>query len=200
LLTENCTAIFENKFAVSFFSQIDNQPKMDPQEVVAPAEVCPLNNGVLCPICMFDFEDGERIVVMGCQGRHILHSECYELMVEEDKRHQGETYAHTLFEAVRRHEGANKCPVCRQMSHCAVEAIAMIFYSGKTADDAIVIKDEDDDDMSSDDVGELGEVPHPGYGIWLQQHCHVQENYPWVFEDDISDSDDEEWFDAVEEG
>jgi hypothetical protein len=178
----------KNKFAVSF-SQIDNQPKMDPQvKVVTPAEVCPLNNGMLCPICMFGFENGERVVVMGCSGHHILHSECYELMAEDDKQQQGETYAHTLFEAVRRHEGANKCPVCRQMSNCAVEAIAMIFYSGKNLEEAIVIDDDEDDVMLSDDVGESGEVPH------------VQENYPWVFEDDISDSDDEEWFDTVEEG
>jgi hypothetical protein len=107
-----------------------------------PVEVCPVKGA--CPICCFDFEDGEKVVVMGCQGRHIMHSGCYEEMVKQDQQHQRDTYPHTLRETVRRNEGASDCPVCRQMSHCSTEAIAMIFYSGKTADDAIVIKDEDD--------------------------------------------------------
>jgi hypothetical protein len=195
LLTEYYTAIL--KINLPFlFSQINNQPTMDPEiEVVAvtpapepePAEVCPVKGA--CPICTFDFEDGEKVVVMHCDGRHILHSDCYEAMAEDDKKHQGETYAHTLVEAIRRHEGASKCPVCRQMSHCAVEAVAMIFYSGKTADDAIPIKD--DDAMAEADVVH----PHPGRALWLEQQQGHSPNVWGAFEDD-EDEDDEEWFDA----
>ena len=51
-----------------------------------------------------------------------------------------DTHAATLFEAVRRAEGAEKCPVCRQMSYCTVEARAQTYYPGSGArDDAIVI-------------------------------------------------------------
>ena len=39
-----------------------------------------------------------------------------------DRQMIADTYAATLFEAVRRAEGAEKCPVCHRMSHCAVEA------------------------------------------------------------------------------
>jgi hypothetical protein len=139
------------KIICRFFSHKSglSTENMDEIEVLAivppaeprPVEVCPVKGG--CPICCFDFEDGERVVVMGCQGRHIMHSGCYDAMVKEDKRHQGETYPHTVLEAVRRHEGASNCPVCRQMSHCSTKAIAMIFYSGKTLDDAIPVNDVD---------------------------------------------------------
>jgi hypothetical protein len=149
----------------------------------APVEVCPVKGA--CPICCFDFEDGEKVVVMSCQGRHVMHSGCYDAMVEEDKRHQAETYPHTVLEAVRRHEGASNCPVCRQMSHCSVEAIAMIFYSGKTLDDAIPVDDVDGDVMD----GEPETYP------WDSP------NYPWVWanpEDyddffDADDADDSDW-------
>jgi hypothetical protein len=187
------------------FSQSNNQPNMDPEiEIVAvvpppgprPVEVCPVSNGTICPICTFEFEDGERVVVMGCDGRHIMHSGCYEMMAEDDKRQQEQTYAHTLFEAVRRHEGASKCPVCRQASHCAIEALAMVFYSGKTTEDAIRILDGD---VMADVVGVN---THPGHDLWLEQESRITAivgDNPMVwdaFEDNLTDSSDEEWFDA----
>jgi hypothetical protein len=186
--------ILKIKFAVSF-SQSNNQPNMDPEiEIVAvvpapepvPVEVCPVEVTGTCPICCFHFEDGQKVVVMGCNGRHIMHSGCYDKMTEDDKKHQEETYPHTLQEAVRRNEGASKCPVCRQMSHCSTEAIAMIFYSGKTADDAIVIKDEDDGG-DSDVVDEPEPYPWelPGYPwVWGSPEDHDE-----FFDDD----DDEDW-------
>jgi hypothetical protein len=186
-----CRFFFSHKSGLQINQNMDTEiavvavvPAREPE----PAEVCSVKGA--CPICCFDFEDGEKIVVMGCQGRHVMHSGCYDAMVEEDKRHQRETYPHTVLEAVRRHEGASNCPVCRQMSHCSTEAIAMIFYSGKTLDDAIPVEDGGDD--VDDDVMDVDEPETYPWDL---------PNYPWRWanpEDhdsffDANDGDDSDW-------
>lgn len=58
-----------------------------------------------------------------------------------DIQRQRNEDGNTIFEMVRRAEGADQCPVCRQMSHTSVEARAQNYYpgSGATSGDAIVI-------------------------------------------------------------
>jgi hypothetical protein len=193
LLRANNAQMFENNLSFLFLTNQARQStkNMDEIQVVAvvaapepkPVEVCPVKGG--CPICCFDFEDGEKVVVMGCQGRHIMHTGCYEAMAKQDQQHQRDTYAHTLREAVRRHEGASDCPVCRQMSHCCTEAVAMIFYSGKTVEEAIVIKDDVDDDVMDVDKPETYPWDLPNYPwVWANP-----EDYDDFFDDDGDDSD-----------
>ena len=57
-----------------------------------------------------------------------------------DRQMIADACAATLFEVVRWAEGAEKCPVCRQMSYCTVKARAQTHYPGSGAsDNAIVI-------------------------------------------------------------
>ena len=93
-----------------------------------------------CPICLKDLDNGDKIMVMSCSGNHFLCKDCHVGYGHHDRQMIGDTYAVTLFEAVRQAEGAEKCPVCRQMSHCAVEARAQTYYPGSGAsDDPIMI-------------------------------------------------------------
>ena len=105
-------------------------------------DICNIT-GELCPICLEGFRDGARVIVMGCNGGHIMCGECYDAYEQRQREEAEATVAATLFEAVRRNEGADKCPVCRQMSYCATEAVGYRFYSGKTKDDAIPVDEEE---------------------------------------------------------
>lgn len=95
--------------------------------------------GCPCPICLEDFDDGEKVIFFSCGGNHHVCSICYAKYLAEDAAHIAATYANTMYEAVRRNECADKCPVCRGMSHCATIAIAENFYTG-TAKDPVVVE------------------------------------------------------------
>ena len=87
-----------------------------------------------------DLDNGDKIMVMSCGGNHFLCKDCHEGCGHHDRQMINDAHAATLFEAVRRAEGAEKCPVCRQMSHSTVEARAQTYYPGSgVSDDAIVI-------------------------------------------------------------
>lgn len=90
-------------------------------------EGCPVPKDLECPLCLNTISDGTRIVVLGCDNRHILCSHCYNNMTAHDVEHQRSSEAPNLAEAVRRHEGADKCPTCRGTSPCSIEAVAMVF-------------------------------------------------------------------------
>ena len=97
--------------------------------------------GRSCPICLKDLNNGNKIMVMSCGGIHFLCKDCHEGYGYHDMRMIADAYVATLFEVVRRVEGAEKCPVCCQMSHCAVKARAQTHYPGSgTSDDSIVIE------------------------------------------------------------
>jgi predicted secreted acid phosphatase len=65
--------------------------------------------------------------------------DCHLAFQEDDKKHQQETYAHTLFQAIWPVKGADKSAVCYQMNHCATKVVDQKFQSGKTEDGAILI-------------------------------------------------------------
>lgn len=90
-----------------------------------------------CPVCLEEFHNGERVVILSCGGSHLFCEGCYNKQVDLDIQHQKDTYAHTLQEAVRRAEGAMRCAVCRGLSHCAV--IAKAKRSGATNEASIEI-------------------------------------------------------------
>lgn len=90
-----------------------------------------------CPICLEEIHDGDKVVILSCGGGHFVCEGCYDKHTAMDRDHIKDTYANTLWEAVRRAEGADKCPVCRQMSHCATIVAAK--RTGRTNEDAIEI-------------------------------------------------------------
>lgn len=108
-------------------------------KVVPAPEACPVGANSQCAICFEQFNDGAEVVIMGCGGGHIFHGKCHREFAKHDVQHQLNTYAHTLYEAVRRAEGAEQCPNCRQISYCASVAAAKNYRNGKTAEEAIVI-------------------------------------------------------------
>ena len=126
----------------------ETEEEMSVDEVEAVAVVPPSREpedvwdveGRPCPICLKDLDNGNKIMVMSCSGNHFLCKDCHEGCGHHDRQMIADAHAATLFEAVRRAEGAEKCPVCRQMSHCTVEAGAQTHHPGSGAsDDAIVI-------------------------------------------------------------
>ena len=127
-------------------SETQEEMSVDEVEVVAivppsrePEDVWDVQ-GRPCPICLKDLDNGDKIMVMSCSGNHFLCKDCHVGYGHHDRQMIADTYAVTLFEAVRQAEGAEKCPVCRQMSHCAVEARAQTYYPGSGAsDDPIMI-------------------------------------------------------------
>ena len=93
-----------------------------------------------CPICLKDLDNGDHVMVMSCGGNHFLCKDCHEGHGHHDRQMIADACAATLFEVVRWAEGAEKCPVCRQMSHCTVKARAQTHHPRSGAsDDAIVI-------------------------------------------------------------
>jgi hypothetical protein len=89
-----------------------------------------------CRICTEDFNNGDPAVILGCGNGHVLCGVCYTELKHHDREAIANTYANTLWEAVRRNKGADKCLICCQMSHVSTEVIAQKFYTGK-ADDLI---------------------------------------------------------------
>jgi hypothetical protein len=92
-----------------------------------PSEVYPVDKDTVCPICFNEITDGTRVTILTCGANHFICSRCYQEMTFHDTEQQGRTSPTTLFEAVRRNEGADQCPQCRRMSHCSIEAIAQVF-------------------------------------------------------------------------
>ena len=93
-----------------------------------------------CPICLKDLNNGNKIMVMSCGGNHFLCKDCHKGYGHHNRQMIADAYVATLLEVVRWVEGSEKCPVCRRMSHCAVEARAQTYYPGSgTSDDPIVI-------------------------------------------------------------
>ena len=88
-------------------------------------DVCDVEGGP-CPICLKEFDNGDTVIVLSCIGRHFLCEDCHEGYPAHDGQEQA----------------GDQCPVCRQMSHCAIEVVAQNFYpgSGKTEATAIVIE------------------------------------------------------------
>ena len=127
-------------------SETQEEMSVDEVEVVAvvppsrePEDVWDVE-GRPCPICLKDLDNGDKIMVMSCGGNHFLCKDCHEGYGHHDRQMIADTYAATLFEAARRAEGAEKCPVCHQMSYCTVEARAQTYYPGSgTSGDAIMI-------------------------------------------------------------
>ncbi len=86
-----------------------------------------------------EFNNGDIALVMSCPGRHVMHRDCHirfeshERAIEEDDL-SDEQYDGRL-------DGADICPCCRQMSHCATEVTIQNFFpgSGKTSEDAIMM-------------------------------------------------------------
>lgn len=124
--------------------------------VVPPRETEPVDvwdtRGQPCPICLKDIDNGDKIVVLSCGGNHFLCKGCHHVYEAHDRRMQAGSIEApgdadesdddlSLSELVRRTEGADKCPVCRQMSHCAAEVVAQNYYpgSGRTEEEAIMI-------------------------------------------------------------
>ena len=127
-------------------SETQEEMSVDEVEVVAvvppsrePEDVWDVQ-GQPCPICLKDLDNGNKIMVMSCGGNHFLCKGCHEGYKHHDWQMIADACATTLFDLVRRAEGAEKCPVCRQMSYCTVEARAQTYYPGSgVSDDAIVI-------------------------------------------------------------
>lgn len=115
---------------------------------VASMDIIPVT-GITCPICLKEFDNGNEIVVFSCGGGHLFCKGCYEDYAAFDRQ----TVADCLSEAVRRAEGADKCPSCRQLSHCATIGIAQRFYpgSGRTEEDPVTILDDDVADTDGDE-------------------------------------------------
>ncbi len=91
-------------------------------------------------ICLKDLDNGNKIMVMSCGSDHFLCKDCHEGYGHHDRQMIADAYAAALSEAVRWAEGAEKCPVCHQMSHCTVEAKAKTHPPGSgMSDDAIMI-------------------------------------------------------------
>jgi hypothetical protein len=89
-----------------------------------------------CPICLERLNDGDRLVILSCDGGHMFCEECFKKQVELDKKHIAETYANTPFEAARRRKGALICACCRGLSTRAT--IFKAKTSDGAADDAIM--------------------------------------------------------------
>ncbi|EJD02936.1 uncharacterized protein FOMMEDRAFT_146698 [Fomitiporia mediterranea MF3/22] len=56
-----------------------------------------------CPICIIDFEEGDAIRVLPCEGRHVFHQACVDQWLLEL---------------------SSSCPICRQDFHALEEMIA----------------------------------------------------------------------------
>ncbi len=127
-------------------SETREEMSVDEVEVIAvvppsrePEDVWDVQ-GWPCPICLKDLNNGDKIMVMSCSGDHFLCKDCHEGHGHHDRQMITDTHASALLEAVRWAEGAEKCPVCHQMSHCAVKARAQTHCPGSGAsDDAIMI-------------------------------------------------------------
>lgn len=105
-------------------------------------DVCDVS-GKLCPICLSEIGNGDPVYVLSCGGDHFLCTDCHHNHEAYDRQIVDGTHANTMFELVRRNEGALICPVCRRMSHVATEAVAQNYYpgSGNTAEDPVEIID-----------------------------------------------------------
>lgn len=78
-------------------------------------------NGRTCPVCWR--LPKEQVAILACD--HFICGECYDKMTKLDREHiamtggvDGEIAENGIGpEAVRRAEGADKCPMCRAFSH-----------------------------------------------------------------------------------
>lgn len=93
-----------------------------------------------CPICFKDFENGDEVMTVSCGGGHVLCKGCHSTCQAHGILRQRNGDRQTIFEMVRRAEGADQCPVCCQMLHASVEAKTQNHCHGSGArSDAIVV-------------------------------------------------------------
>lgn len=90
-------------------------PPTDPEP-----EVCDVG-GSSCPVCLAELHDGARVAIFNCG--HYLCDVCYGAMVVRDLAKESDNMA----ELVRRNEGGDKCPMCRQVTPCVTCAVAQTF-------------------------------------------------------------------------
>jgi hypothetical protein len=93
------------------------RPRAGPSSSSAPADPDPLPESIgreTCPICIVDFEDGDDVRVLPCEGKHVFHQACVDPWLLEL---------------------SSSCPICRHgkrkntyVHHAHVEADAIIFF------------------------------------------------------------------------
>jgi Ring finger domain len=57
------------------------RPRAGPSSSSAPAEPDPLPEAIgreTCPICIVDFENGDDVRVLPCEGKHVFHQACVD--------------------------------------------------------------------------------------------------------------------------
>ncbi|KAI0246430.1 hypothetical protein BJV78DRAFT_1135186 [Lactifluus subvellereus] len=57
------------------------RPRAGPSSSPAPADPDPLPEAIgreTCPICIVDFEDGDDVRVLPCEGKHVFHQACVD--------------------------------------------------------------------------------------------------------------------------
>ena len=85
-----------------------------------PSELCNAV-GLECMICFEEFENKQHVMVFGCNGKHLIHANCYE----------------ELFKSQR--SDGDRCPKCRGESSVMTEVIVKNFYSGKDNENAVTV-------------------------------------------------------------
>jgi Ring finger domain len=85
-----------------------------------PSEVCNAT-GLECMICFEEFKNEQHVAVFGCEGKHLIHLHCHEDLLKSPR-------------------GDNdQCPKCRGESSVMTEVIVEHFYSGKDAENAVIV-------------------------------------------------------------
>jgi hypothetical protein len=74
-----------------------------------------------CSICLENFNNGEKLVVLSCGGSHMLCEECFEMWraTKDD------------YDVI--------CPECRETSHASTVVTAQTYIKGGTEDDPITL-------------------------------------------------------------
>ena len=57
------------------------RPRAGPSSSSAPADPDPIPESIgreTCPICIVDFEDGDDVRVLPCEGKHVFHQTCVD--------------------------------------------------------------------------------------------------------------------------
>jgi len=86
-----------------------------------------------CPLCREEFKHDDVVCILSCPGGHHMCGGCHANLQEFDRQKQvseiGIPRARlnlSVFEEVRRNEGADVCPFCRGMSHCCTKVWVVV--------------------------------------------------------------------------
>jgi len=98
-----------------------------------------------CPLCREEFKHDDVICILSCPGGHHMCGGCHANLQEFDRQKQvadiGVPRAIlnlSVFEEVRRNEGADLCPFCRGVSHCCTKVWVVVPPPTEEDEDGIV--------------------------------------------------------------